>query len=104
METGAWPANQRIQYSTMMLYHHIVNSGHKRVAGKILAEQTKNNNKNTMISKVQQITQKIGMKINNVGSMNKSKWKKTSERKNRKVIEERTNREMINKKSRKKAK
>ena len=41
METGTWPANQRIQYSTMMLYHNIMNSDHKRIARKILVEQTK---------------------------------------------------------------
>ena len=40
METGTWPANQRIQYSTMMLYHNI-NSDHKRVARKIIAEKAK---------------------------------------------------------------
>ena len=39
METAIWPANQRIQYSIMMLYHNIMNSDHKRVARKILAEQ-----------------------------------------------------------------
>ena len=38
METGTWLANQRIQYSTMMHYHNIMNSDHKRVARKILAE------------------------------------------------------------------
>ena len=37
METGAWPANHRIQYTTMMLYHNIMNSDYKRVARKILA-------------------------------------------------------------------
>ena len=72
METGTWPANQRIQYSIMMLYHNIMNSDHKRVARKILAEQTKSNRKNTMITKVQQIAQEIGVKIKNVESMIKS--------------------------------
>ena len=58
METGTWPANQRIQYTTMMLYHNIMNSDNKRVARKILAEKTKSNHKNTIISKVQQIGKK----------------------------------------------
>ena len=62
METGTWPANQRIQYTTKMLYHNIMNSDHKRVARKILAEQTKSNYKNPMILKVQQIAQEIGVK------------------------------------------
>ena len=41
METGMWPANQRIKYSIMMLYHNIMNGDHKRVARKIIAEQAK---------------------------------------------------------------
>ena len=41
MDTGTWPADQRIQYSRMMLYHNIMNSEHKRVARKILAKQAK---------------------------------------------------------------
>ena len=76
METGTWPANQRIQYSAMMLYHNIMNSKYERVARKVLAEQTKRNHKNTMISKVQQIAQEIGVKTKNVESMSKSKGKK----------------------------
>ena len=35
METGTGPANQRIQYSTIMLYHNVVNSDHKRVVKNI---------------------------------------------------------------------
>ena len=57
METGTWPANQRVQYSIMMLYRDIMNRDHKRVARKILAEQAKSNHKNTVISKVKQIAQ-----------------------------------------------
>ena len=93
METGTWPANQRIQYSTMILYHNIMNSDHKRIARKILVEQTKSNNKNTMISKVQQIAQEIGVKLKNVENMSKSKWKKQVKEK----IEEKTKQEMTNK-------
>ena len=97
MEKGTWPANQRIQYSTMMLYHNIMNSDHKRIARKILVEQTKSNNKNTMISKVQQIAQEIGVKLKNVENMSKSKWKKQVKEKIGKSIEERTKQEMTNK-------
>ena len=97
METGTWPANQRIQYSIMMLYHNIMNSDHKRVARKILAEQAKSNHKNTMISKVKQIAQKLGLKIKNVEKMSKSKWKKQAKGKIGKSIEKRTKQEMENK-------
>ena len=97
METGTWPANQRVQHSTMMLYHNIMNSDHKRIARKILVEQTKSNNKNTMISKVQQIAQEIGVKLKNVENMSKSKWKKQVKEKIGKSIEERAKEEIINK-------
>ena len=60
----------------MMLYHNIMNSDHKRVARKISAEQIKIKHKNIMILKVQHIRQEMGVKINNVESMSKSKWKK----------------------------
>ena len=73
METGTWLANQRIQYSTMMLYHNIMNSDHKRVTRKILAEQAKSDHKNTMISKVKQKAQEIGLKIKNEENISKSK-------------------------------
>ena len=50
-----------------------MNSDPKRVARKILAEQTKTDHKNTMISKIQQIAHEIGVKIKNVESISKSK-------------------------------
>ena len=97
METGTWPADQRIQYSIMMLYHNIMNSDHKRVARKILVEQAKSNYKNTMISKVKQIAQEIGLKMKNMEHMSKSKWKKHVKEKIEKSIEKRTKQEMANK-------
>ena len=97
METGTWLAKQRMQYSTMMLYHNIMNSDHKTVAREILAEQTKSNYKNTMISKVQQIAREIGVKIKNVDNMSKSKWKKQVKGKIGTSIEEKTKQEMTNK-------
>ena len=80
-----------------MLYHNIMNSDHKSVSRKILAEKTKSNQKNTMISKVQQIAQEIGVKIKYVEGMSKSKWKKQVKEKKGKPIEEREKQEIINK-------
>ena len=74
-----------------------MNSDHKRVARKRLAEKTKSNRNNTMISKVQQIAQEKGVKIKHVESMSKSKSKKQVKEKIGKSIEERTKQEMINK-------
>ena len=86
MKTGAWPDNVRMQYRTMMLYDDIRNSDHKSVAKNILAEQTKHNHRNTMISKVEQMTQEIRIKIKNVESMSKSKWRKQAKQKIGKLI------------------
>ena len=97
ISTEVWPANQRIQYSTMMLYHTIMNGNLKRVAGKILAEQTKSNHKNTIISKLQQTAQEIGVKIKVVQNMSEYKWKKQVKRKIGKSTEERIKQEMANK-------
>ena len=44
-----------------------MNSDHKRVARKIIAEQAKSNHKNTMISKVKQIAKEVGLKIKKSG-------------------------------------
>ena len=73
-----------------------MNSDHKRIARKILAEQTKNNHKNTM-NQVQEIAQEIGVKLKNVENMSKSKWKKQVKGKIGKLLEERTKQEMTNK-------
>ena len=70
-----------------------MNSDHKRVARKILAEQAKRNYKNTMVSKVKQIR----LKINNVENTSKSKWKRQVKGKIGKSTEERTKQEMANK-------
>ena len=79
-----------------MLYHNM-NSDHKKIARKILVEQTKSNSKNTMISKAQQIAKEIGVKLKNVENMSKYKWKKQVKEKIGKSIEERTKQEMTNK-------
>ena len=64
-----------------------MNSDHKRIAIKILVEQTKSNNKNTLISKVQQIAQEIGVKLKNeqiqMEKAGKRKYRKINRRKNK---------------------
>ena len=57
----------------MMSYHTIMNSDHKVVSRKTLAEKTKCNHNNTIISNVEKMEQKIGVKIKYVKSMSKSK-------------------------------
>ena len=38
-ETGVWPAEQRINYSSLMLYHNIINSSKDRLVKQIIQEQ-----------------------------------------------------------------
>ena len=36
IETGVWPAEQRINYSSLMLYHNIMNSSKDRLVKRII--------------------------------------------------------------------
>ena len=47
METGIWQAKERIEYSTLMLIHGIINSNKERVSRKIILEQKKKGTPNT---------------------------------------------------------
>ena len=38
METGIWPAEQRLQYLTLMLYHKVKNSDEERKIKKMIEE------------------------------------------------------------------
>ena len=44
METGIWPAKERIECSTLMLIHSIINSNRERISQKIILEQKKEGN------------------------------------------------------------
>ena len=69
----------------MILYHNITNSDHKSVARKILAEQTKRNQKNTTISKSTVVSIRNRSETKNMENMSKSKWKKAGERTRQKL-------------------
>ena len=38
-ETGIWPIIGRIEYSTMMLFHSVMNSDDERISKKIIEQQ-----------------------------------------------------------------
>ena len=40
IETRVWPAEQRINYSSLMLYHNIISSSKNRLVKKIILEQS----------------------------------------------------------------
>ena len=80
METGIWPAEQKIQYATMMLYHNIKNSDDNRKVKQVVEEQEQNQFKNTFYQKVQKIAKDLQIDISDVTSTSKSKWKKKGKR------------------------
>ena len=61
METGIWPAKERIEYSTMMLIHSIINSNKERISQKIILEQRKKGMTNTLYERAKEIGESIGM-------------------------------------------
>ena len=64
METGIWPAEQRIQYATLMLHYDIKNSDEERKIKKMIEEQKKKKNfNNTFYRKVQQIAETLEIEI-----------------------------------------
>ena len=73
METGIWPAKQKIQYATMMLYHNIKNSDDNRKVKQVVEEQEQNQFKNTFYQKVQKIAKDLQIDISDVTSTSKSK-------------------------------
>ena len=54
IETGVWPAEQRINYSSLMLYHSIMNCSIDRLVEQIIQEQRAQNHPNTFYNKVRQ--------------------------------------------------
>ena len=76
METGIWPAEQRIQYATLMLYHNIKNSDEERKIKKMIEEQEKKNYNNNFYKKVQQIAETLEIEIDKAAVKKKSTCKK----------------------------
>ena len=54
-ETGIWPIKERIEYSTMMLFHSVMNSDDEWISKKIIEQQQKEKLKNTMYERVKDI-------------------------------------------------
>ena len=78
--TGIWPAEQRIEYATL-LYHKIKNSDEERKIKKMMEEQEKKKNQNTFYKKVQQIVETLGIEIDKVRGKKKSTWKNEGSKK-----------------------
>ena len=97
IETGVWPAEQRINYSSLMLYHNIINSSKDRLVKQIIQEQRAQNHSNTFYDKVRTIAEELNLKLEKAVIMKKSDWKRTIKDKIQNQIQERIEKEMKNK-------
>ena len=75
MKTGIWPAAQRIQYATLMLYHNVKNSDEERKIKKMTEAQEKKNYNNTFYKNIQQTAKTLETEIDKVTVKKKSTWK-----------------------------
>ena len=97
IETGVWPAEQRINYSSLMLYHNIISSSKDRLVKQIIQEQRAQNHSNTVYDKVGTIAKELNIKLEKAVIMKKSDWKRTAKDKIQNQIQERVEKEMENK-------
>ena len=74
IETGIWAAMEYLQYSTMMLYHGIINS-EERVAKNIDKVQRKYNLQQTFYSRVNSVSKETGVDTKAAEKLRKSAWK-----------------------------
>ena len=89
IETGVWPANKRIEYSTLMLILSIINRNKERISQKIIVEQRNKGMPNTMYERAKEIGESIGMNIDQAVKMKKSTWKREAKPKIKKKIQQR---------------
>ena len=76
IETGIWPAKEYLQYSTIMLYHSIINSEEERIAKNIVKEQHKYNLQQTFYTRVYSVSKETGVDIKAAEKLRTSAWKK----------------------------
>ena len=77
IETGVWSAEQRINYSSLILYHNIINSCKDGLVKQIIQEQIQNH-QNTY-EKVRTIAEELNIKLSS--SNNEEIWEeKNSQR------------------------
>ena len=76
IETGVWSAEQRINYSSLMLYHNIISCSKDRLVKQIIQDQKAQNHQNTFYEKVRTVTEELNIKLEAVVTMKKSEWKR----------------------------
>ena len=82
METGIWPAEQRISYSSLMLYHNIINSKTDRMARQIIEEQRELNHLTMFYGKKRTIANNLKIKLEEAEGMRKAEWKRKVKERN----------------------
>ena len=97
IKTGVWPAEQRINCSSLMLYHNIINSSKDGLVKQIMQKQRAQNHQNTFYKKVMTIAEKLNIKLEAAVTMKKSEWERTIKDKVQNKIQERVEKEMENK-------
>ena len=70
IETVVWPAEQRINYGSLMLYYNIINI---RLAKQIIQEKRAQNDQNTF-EKVRAIAEELNIKLETAVTEKKSEW------------------------------
>ena len=89
IETGVWSAEQRINYSSLVLYHNIINSSKDRAQ----------NHQNTFCKKVKTIAKEFNTKLQAAVIMKKSEGKRTIKYKVQNKIPQRVEKEIESKNS-----
>ena len=97
IETGLWTFKQRLQYTTLMLFHEIMNSDDNRISKQIIENQIKYQRlKNTIYGRVVEIAEQTSIDVSKV-IMPKSKWKKQCKERIISLMIERLQSDTINK-------
>ena len=97
IKVGVCPAEQRINYSSLMLYQNIINSSKGRLAKQIILEQRAQNHQNTFYEKVRTIAEELNIKLEAAVTKEKSEWKRRIKDEVQNKIRGRVEKEMENK-------
>ena len=80
IETEVWPAEQRINYSSLMLYHNIINSSEDRLLEQTIQEQTAQNHSNNFYDKVRTIAEELNIELEKSSNNEEIRLEKNSQR------------------------
>ena len=96
-DTEEWPAEQRISFSSLMLYHNIINRSKDKLNKQIIQKQGAQNHQNTFYEKLRIIAEELNIKLEAAVTMKKSELKRRIKNKIQNKIQERVEKEMKNK-------